>query len=122
MASRVDRRGERGARRRGARPAPFPSLRLRIFEAWLASPHTLRQMVYHRGHLAFDRKDDPELAGLADRVLELSDGEFDLVSKCGHVRGHLSGSRTLRLFTRRERDEIVYLCEKREREREQEGD
>jgi hypothetical protein len=65
-------------------------------------------MVYHRGHLALDR------------LLELCDGEFDLVSKCGHIRGHLSGDRTLRLFTQRSGDETVYLCEKRERE--QEGD
>ena len=65
--------------------------------------------------MALARKRDPGFAKLADRLLELSDGEFDLVSKCGHVRGHLSGDRTLRLFTRSEHGETVDLCEKRER-------
>jgi hypothetical protein len=30
---------------------------------------------------------DPDLAAVADRLLELSAGRFDLVSGCGHVRG-----------------------------------
>ena len=59
------------------------------------------------------RLHDPDIAAVADRLLELSTGRFDLVSGCGHVRGEIIGDGTLELLTRRDRGETVYLARKR---------
>ena len=60
---------------------------------------------YHRGELARSKLHDPDLAAMADRLLELSTGRFDGVSACGHVRFEIIGDGTLELFTRRDRGE-----------------
>ena len=89
--------------------------RLKMFEGWLegellpGAPF----FIYHRGELARDRAHDPDLAALADRALTASDGKFDVVSKCGHVRGRIVGSGQVRLVTRKERGETAYMAVKR---------
>lgn len=91
--------------------------RLRRFEMWLQGDLPYPCYVYHAGtSIARDKQIDPDLARLADRVLEVSTGEFDLVSRCGHVRGHLTGSGQVELCTRRAANgERLYLARRRGR-------
>jgi hypothetical protein len=88
-------------------------IRCAMLERWLAEATTGAVYCYHRGELARDRLHDPDLAAVADRLLELSTGRFDLVSGCGHVRGEIVGDGTLELLTKRIRGETVYLARKR---------
>lgn len=72
-------------------------------------------VIYHHGNLARDRKRDKALAELADKLLELSDGRFDVVSKCGHIRGHIVGQGRVRLVQRTEGNGITaYVAVKRD--------
>lgn len=84
--------------------------RLQHFERWLADPHGPPGYVYHVGELARDKVRDPALAAVAQRALELSDCSKAVVSRCGHVRGWLTGARRVRLVTRRERGETLYIA------------
>lgn len=85
----------------------------RILDRWLASARPGDRLAYHRGDLARDKLYDPGLAALADRLLELSNGRFDVISDCGHCRGEIVGTRQIELLTRREHGETVYLAERR---------
>ena len=84
-----------------------------MLERWLAESTVGAVYCYHRGELGRDRLHDPDLAAVADRLLELSAGRFDVVSGCGHIRGEIIGDGTLELLTRREHGESVYLARKR---------
>ena len=88
-------------------------IRCRMLERWLAEAGTGAIYVYHRGELGRDKLHDPDLAAVADRLLELSTGRFDVVSGCGHVRGEIIGDGTVELLTRREGGQTVYLARKR---------
>jgi hypothetical protein len=92
-----------------ADPPPC-AIRQRVIERWLSAARPGDQMVYHRGELYRDKLRDPDLAAAAQRMLELSTGRFAIISKCGHERGLLVGSRTVELVTRRERGELVYMA------------
>ena len=83
------------------------------FEQWLLSARPGEPFVYHRGELGRDSEHDPDLAALAERLRELSNARFDVVSKCGHVRGEVIGAGQIELLTRRERGESVYMARKR---------
>lgn len=89
-----------------------------LFERWLAEAEPGAIFVYCRGQLALDRVDDPALGKLADRIQSLSTGQWDQVSRCGHVRGRVVGTRILEISTRRERGETAYLAKKRHPEHE----
>lgn len=89
------------------------SVRLSLFERWMAAALPGQRIAYHRGDLARDKLYDPDLAALADRLLKLSNGRFDVVSECGHVRDEIVGTRQIELLTRREGGETVYLVERR---------
>lgn len=88
-------------------------LRIRLFEQWFAAAKPGSTFVYHRGELARDRRDNPELGDLADRVLKLSDCSKPIVSECGHVRGWIHGTGDVRLFTRRDRDTMAHVAVRR---------
>ena len=90
-----------------------PGVVERMFEQWFAEAKPGDKLVYHRGLLAADKVHDPHLARLSDRLLELSNGRYDILSNCGHIRGEIVGTRQLELFTRRERGETLYLAVKR---------
>ena len=61
-------------------------------ERWLAEATTGAVYCYHRGELARgDMLHDPDRAAVADRLLHLSTGRFDVVSGCGHIRGEIIG-------------------------------
>jgi hypothetical protein len=98
---------------RRPKPARTPSLRERAFDDWLARAAPGQEFTYHRGHLALDREHDRDLAALQDRLQQLSDGQFDLVTACGHVRGEIVGAGQIQLLARRNRDETVYFARKR---------
>ena len=90
-----------------------PGVRIRLFDRWLAgTPPNVPAFVYHRGELARDRRTDPALDELAEHVLRASDVRADVVSSCGHVRGEIVGSGQVRLFTRMDRGERVYVAVK----------
>lgn len=86
-----------------------------LLDLWLSGRLPHRELVYHHGNLAKDRKRDKALAELADRLQELSDGRFDVVSKCGHIRGHIIGQGKVRLVQRHESNGMTtYVAVKRE--------
>lgn len=87
--------------------------RATAFESWLGTAGKGDSFVYHRGELGRDKAKDPSLAELADDMLEASNGRFDVVSKCGHVRGEIIGTGRVELLTRRDRGEIVYFARMR---------
>lgn len=87
-------------------------IRLAVLDRWLDTAQRGELLTYHRGELARDKAADPALAALADRMLEISNGDFNVVSRCGHIRGRIVGSRLVELITRRERGESVYLARK----------
>jgi hypothetical protein len=80
---------------------------------WLISPHRGRSYIYHRGELAACAKLDPHLAAVAAKVRLVSTGEFDRVSRCGHIRGHDSGSGAVEVLCRREHGVQVHMCRRR---------
>lgn len=84
-----------------------------LFERWLETAAVGQGFVYHRGELSRDRQRDPVLSRLADRVLGLSNGRFDVVSTCGHIRGRIIGTGAVRMVTMRDQGETVYLAIKR---------
>lgn len=86
------------------------NVRLEAFLFWLEHPELGQELIYHKGELARDAEQDPQLAELSERLRELSNGEYDIVSKCGHVRGHVSGTRVIELVTSRIRGGIVYIA------------
>ena len=65
----------------------------RMLERWLEEAEPGERFVYHRGELARDKLHDPRLSAMAERMLALSNGRFDVVSGCGHVRGEIVGQR-----------------------------
>jgi hypothetical protein len=77
------------------------NIRSLAFDHWLenAAPH--EPFVYHRGELARDKAQDPDLAALADRMLQASTGHFEVVSLCGHVRGEIIGTKELEVYLAR---------------------
>ena len=81
------------------------------FEAFLRDPSE-RSFVYHCGELGRDKRDDPDLQAIADRVLEVGDVRFDKVSKCGHVRGEHVGLGLVKLVTRRSPGGVCYIAVK----------
>ena len=83
-----------------------------MLDQWIGDAARREQFVYHRGELARDRAWDPGLAALADAMLALAAGRWDLVSRCGHIRGELIGSGKVELATRRQRGETVYFARK----------
>ena len=85
----------------------------RMLEWWLEDAEPGERFIYHRGELARDKVHDPELSAVAERMLALSNGRFDVVSSCGHIRGEVIGSRQVELLTKRERGEILYIAERK---------
>lgn len=90
-----------------------PDVRDRMLDRWLEDAQPGSRLIYHRGELARDKIHDPPLAVLAERMLALSNGRYDVVSNCGHVRGEVVGDRTVELLTKRERGETLYIAERR---------
>ena len=86
----------------------------KMFERWLAEAKPGDKLVYYRGlrsqKISFMTR---IWHGLADRLLELSNGRYDVFSNCGHFRGEIVGSKDIELLTRRERGETIYLAIKR---------
>lgn len=89
------------------------NVRLSALDYWLVRSERNEPFVYHRGELARDKQNDPNLSALAERMLKISNGRFDVVSECGHIRGEIVGSGTVELVTRRDRGETVYFARKR---------
>jgi hypothetical protein len=85
----------------------------RMLERWLDEAEPGERMIYHRGELARDKVHDTRLSAVADRMLGLSNGRYDVVSTCGHIRGEIVGTRQVELLTKRERGETLYIAEKR---------
>jgi hypothetical protein len=104
------RQGSWGAKSGGAQCAAEPGLVERMFNRWLITAQPSDRLVYHRGLLAQDKMTDPHLARLAEYLLTLFNGRYDVVSECGHCRGEIVGSKQVELFTRREHGELVYLA------------
>ena len=102
-----------GCRAGGAKRSSSAGIVEQMFDVWLAAAKPGAKLVYHRGLLAADKVHDPHLARLADRLLELSNGRYDVLSACGHIRGEIRGSGQIELFTRREHGATVYLAVKR---------
>jgi hypothetical protein len=88
------------------------NVRATMLEGWLADIARREQFVYHRGELARDRALDPGLSALADTMLGHAAGRWDVVSRCGHIRGELIGTGKVELVTRRERGETIYVAKK----------
>ena len=88
-------------------------LRAALFERWLAEAEPGAIYCYHRGELARDRVGDEILDALANRVQSLSCGSYDVVSRCGHVRGLLVGTRVVEVSTQRQQGETMYIARKR---------
>lgn len=88
------------------------NVRATVFETWLASAGRGDSFVYHRGELGRDKAQDARLADLAEKMLHLSNGRFDVVSVCGHIRSEIIGNRQVELITRRDRGEIIYCARK----------
>lgn len=86
------------------------SIRLRLFEQWFSTAKPGATFIYHRGELARDKREDPALSELADRMLHVSTGRFDVVSACGHIRGKIIGSGQVELVTRREQGTMTHLA------------
>jgi hypothetical protein len=89
------------------------NIRLYDFEEWFSTAQPGATYVYHRGELGRDRRENPNLDELADRVLRDSDCSKPVVSICGHVRNWIHGTGKLRLFTRRERGTIANVAMRR---------
>ena len=102
-----------GCKAGGAKRSSSAGIVEHMLDVWLAEAKPGEKFVYHRGSVAADKVHDPHLARLADRLLELSNGRFDGISACGHVRFEIVGDGTVELFTRRDRGETVYLARKR---------
>jgi hypothetical protein len=102
----------RGVARR-AKPPREPSLRRVLFDQWLAGAKAGDEFIYFRGQLAIEREHDPDLADLADHLQHLADHTWVVVTPCGHERGEIIGSGQVQLFTRRDRDDTVYIARKR---------
>lgn len=86
---------------------------IRVLNRWLGRAKPGDRAIYHRGELARDKAGDPQLAELAEELLKLSNGRFDVVSECGHVRDEIIGTRRVELLTRRSGGETGYLVERR---------
>ena len=84
MAAGACRLGRRQAGDEVARRAGVVE---RMFERWFAEAKPGDKLVYWRGSVAADKVHDPALARLADRLLSLANGEFGVLSPCGHPRG-----------------------------------
>ena len=97
------------AKRAKAKPGVIEA----VFERWFTEAKPGDKLVYARGSLAYEKQYNASLARLADRLLTLSNGEFEVLSPCGHSRGLIVGSRELELLTKREHGEIVYLAVRR---------
>ena len=102
-----------GCKAGGAKRSSSAGIVEHLLDAWLAEAKPGDKLVYWRGSVAADKLHDPHLARLADRLLELSNGRYDVLSNCGHLRGEIVGSRQLELLTRREYGETVYLVVKK---------
>lgn len=89
------------------------NIRLQLFEQWFATAKPGSTFVYHRGELGRDRRDNPVLGELADRILKTSDCSKPIVSTCGHVRGWIHGTGDVRLFTRREQGTLAHVAVRR---------
>lgn len=89
------------------------NVRLSLFERWMAKAQPGQRLAYHRGDLARDKVYDPDLERLADHLLRLGNVRADVVSKCGHIRDEIIGTRQIELLTGRENGETVYLVERR---------
>ena len=96
-----------------AKKSPRPGVVEQMFERWFAEAKPGDRLAYCRGSLAYQKQYDPALARLADRLLSLANGEFEVLSPCGHPRGLIVGSRDIELLTRKEHGETVYLAIKR---------
>lgn len=90
-----------------------PDIRDRMLDRWLHDAEPGSRLIYHRGELARDKLHDPRLSAVAERMLALSNGRFDIVSGCGHVRGEIVGSKQVELLTKKERGETLYIAERR---------
>lgn len=86
------------------------TIRERAFEAWKrhAPPGSVYR--YHHGEFGADRRQDPELELLADRLLKASNGDFDVVSGCGHIRDHIDGAGEVELLQRPDGGQRSYLA------------
>jgi hypothetical protein len=89
------------------------NVRMIALQDWLTRSKKGEPFVYHRGELARDKQHDPSLCELAERMLTICNGRFDVVSECGHIRGEIIGSGAVELVTRRDRGETVYFARKR---------
>ena len=88
-------------------------IRCAMLERWLQEATPGAVYCYHRGELGRDKLHDPDLAAVADRLLHLCVGRFDVLSRCGHIRGEIIGDGTVELLTRRDRGESIYLARRR---------
>ena len=70
---------------RGAARANRPGVVEQMLERWFAEAKPGNKLAYRRGSVAIDKVHDPHLARLADLLLELSTGRFDIASECGHI-------------------------------------
>jgi hypothetical protein len=90
------------------------SLREAALDRWLDRAKPGELFIYHRGELGRDKQADPDLSALADKLLEKCAGRFDIVSRCGHVRGEIVGTGKVELVTlQREGGECVYAARMR---------
>lgn len=84
-----------------------------MLERWLQEAEPGERFVYHRGELARSKQHDPNLARVAERMLHLSNGRFDVVSNCGHIRSQIVGDGSVQLLTQRVRGETLYIAQRR---------
>jgi hypothetical protein len=77
---------------------------------WLQRAKPGQAVIYHRGELACDKQTDAILRQVADRVLAVSTGRFDLLSRCGHIRGELVGTGEFEITSRPGHGERLYIA------------
>ena len=84
-------------------------------QSWLADPNPAdRKIIYHVGHLATDRQQDPELHKTAELLVGAGEIDWPVLSACSHVRRFLKGSRKVRLtqMPGRPGEGFVYIAER----------